>query len=164
MNWHDNSISNPFLEENMVTPLDRLKGGKNLCQKFVSNSQLKKLGVFVCGEAGRVGFEIKFHCFAKISFQFIHCISLGATAGKRRNFCPKSALISFVNHSGYFHWISVNPIALLARTATEESDGIDERDGAEPRPAWIAHAKTAKDAKPRQEYGAGPGSGRSRSG
>jgi len=55
MNWHHNSIPNTFLEENMVTTLDRLKGGKNLCQKFVSNSQLKKLGIFVCGEAGRVG-------------------------------------------------------------------------------------------------------------
>jgi hypothetical protein len=27
----------------------------------------------------------------------------------------------------------------------------------EPHPAWIAHAKVAKDAKPRQECGAGTG-------
>ena len=104
----------------MTSPY-RLVDDKNQFQKSASNSQLKQLGVFICGETGRVGFEIKFHCFAKIGFQFIHRISLGATAGKRGNFCPKSALISFVNHSGYFHWISVNPIALLARTATERS-------------------------------------------
>jgi hypothetical protein len=51
MNWHHNSIPNAFLEENMVTALDSgqrppligQKTAKNLCQKFVSNSQLKKL-------------------------------------------------------------------------------------------------------------------------
>jgi hypothetical protein len=39
----------------------------------------------------------------KVGFKFIHCLTLSATTRKRRNFCPKTAFISLMNHSSYFH-------------------------------------------------------------
>jgi len=92
----------------MTSPY-RLVDDKSPFQKSASNSQLKQLGVLICGEAGRVGFEIKFYRLTKVGFQFIHGLSLSATTRKRRNFCPKSAFISLVNDSSYFHEYDFKP-------------------------------------------------------
>jgi len=92
----------------MTSPY-RSVGDKNPFPKSASNSQLKKLGVFIGGKAGRVSFEIKFYGFAKIGFQFIHRIALGATPRKGRNFCPKTAFISLVNHRSNFHKSECKP-------------------------------------------------------
>jgi hypothetical protein len=46
---------------------------------------------------------------------------LGATARQGRYFCPKSSLISLVNHSVNFYNLTLIPIEELARTATEDS-------------------------------------------